>query len=57
MGLDFSVITQSLDYLWKGMQYTLQLTFVSAAGGLFFGTLLAMARLSQLGWLSKAAAA
>ena len=57
MGLDFSVITQSLDYLWKGMQYTLQLTLVSAAGGLFFGTLLAMARLSHLGWLSNAAAA
>ena len=57
MNLDFSVISQSLDYLWKGMQYTLQLTIVSAAGGLFFGTLLAMARLSSAGWLSNAAAA
>ena len=57
MNLDFSVISQSLDYLWKGMQYTLQLTATSAIGGLFFGTLLAMARLSSLGWLSNGAAA
>jgi glutamate/aspartate transport system permease protein len=56
MNLDFSVISASLDYLWKGMQYTLQLTIVSAAGGLFFGTLLAMARLSSMPWLSMLAA-
>lgn len=56
MNLDFSVIAQSLDYLWKGMQYTLQLTIVSAAGGLFFGTLLAMARLSGNRWVSGIAA-
>jgi glutamate/aspartate transport system permease protein len=55
MNLDFSVITASMDYLWKGMQYTLQLTLVSAAGGLFFGTLLAMARLSSMRWLSAIA--
>jgi glutamate/aspartate transport system permease protein len=55
MNLDFSVISASLDYLWKGMQYTLQLTLVSAAGGLFFGTLLAMARLSSVRWLSAIA--
>ena len=55
MNLDFTVVTDSLPYLWKGMQYTLQLTIVSAIGGLFFGTLLAMARLSSIKWLSMAA--
>ena len=30
MNLDFSVVTDSLPYLWKGMQYTLQLTATSA---------------------------
>jgi glutamate/aspartate transport system permease protein len=48
VNFDFSVIANSLDYLWKGMQYTLQLTVTAAAGGLFFGTLLAMARLSSV---------
>jgi glutamate/aspartate transport system permease protein len=47
MHLDFSVIEHSLPYLWYGMQYTLQLTAIAALGGLFFGTLLAMARLSS----------
>ena len=56
MNLDFSVITQSLPYLWKGMQYTLQLTATSAIGGLVFGTLLALARLSSIRWLSNTAA-
>src|SRR5688572_1798301 len=56
MNLDFSVIRDSLPYLWKGMQYTLQLTAISAIGGLFFGTLLAMARLSSTKWLSMTAA-
>ena len=30
MNLDFSVVANSLPYLWKGMQYTLQLTATSA---------------------------
>ena len=37
MNLDFSVVANSLPYLWKGFQYTLQLTVTSAIGGLFFG--------------------
>ena len=41
VNLDFGVITPSLPYLWKGFQYTVQLTAISAVGGLFFGTLLA----------------
>ena len=48
MHLDFSVITSSLPYLWKGFQYTVQLTAIAALGGLFFGTLLALARLSPI---------
>jgi glutamate/aspartate transport system permease protein len=38
------------------MQYTLQLTVTSAAGGLFFGTLLALARLSSIKTLANVAA-
>ena len=45
--LDFEVIGRSLPYLLKGLQYTVQLTAVAALGGTFFGTLLAMARLSS----------
>ncbi|MGA8055377.1 MAG: amino acid ABC transporter permease [Burkholderiales bacterium] len=56
MNLDFGVIAQSLPYLWKGMQYTLQLTITAGLGGLFFGTLLALARLSSIKWLSNLAA-
>src|SRR3954470_3824402 len=48
MTLDFDVITSSLPYLWKGFQYTVQLTVIAALGGLFFGTLLALARLSPV---------
>ncbi|MDH4113884.1 MAG: ABC transporter permease subunit, partial [Burkholderiaceae bacterium] len=57
MNLDFSVVANSLPYLWKGMQYTLQLTATSAVGGLFFGTLLALARLSSIRLLSNSASA
>ena len=52
MHLDFSIIANSLPYLWKGFQYTVQLTVIAALGGLFFGTLLALARLSPSKWLS-----
>jgi glutamate/aspartate transport system permease protein len=57
MGFDFSIITNSLPYLWKGFQYTIQLTAIAALGGLIFGTLLALARLSSISALSMAAAA
>jgi glutamate/aspartate transport system permease protein len=49
---DFGVIQRSLPYLWIGMQYTLGLTLTTMAGGIVFGTLLAMARLSKIGLLS-----
>jgi glutamate/aspartate transport system permease protein len=45
--LDFDVIVRTWPYLLKGLQYTLQLTATAALGGIAFGTLLAMARLSS----------
>ena len=56
MDFDWSVIGSSLPSLWKGMQYTLHLTAIAALGGLFFGTLLALARLSPIKPLSMFAA-
>ena len=50
---DFGVIERSLGYLFKeGMTFTLTLTALAAVGGIFFGTLLAMMRLSSYTWLS-----
>jgi glutamate/aspartate transport system permease protein len=54
--LDFSVIADAAPFLWKGFQYTLQLTAVAAVGGVIFGTLLALARLSSIKPLSMVAA-
>src|SRR5512140_463017 len=56
MHLDFSIISNALPYLWKGFQYTVQLTVIAALGGLFFGTFLALARLSPVKALSMVAA-
>jgi glutamate/aspartate transport system permease protein len=56
VNFDFAVISDALPYLWKGMRYTLELTAISAAGGLAFGTLLALARLSSIKVLSMFAA-
>src|ERR1700722_5848158 len=48
---DFDVIRRSLGYLFfDGMTFTLTLTGLAALGGLVFGTLIAMMRLSSL-WL------
>jgi glutamate/aspartate transport system permease protein len=52
-GFDFNVIERSLGYLFKeGMTFTLTLTGLAALGGVIFGTLLAMMRLSSHKWLS-----
>jgi glutamate/aspartate transport system permease protein len=56
MHLDFGVVANSLPYLWKGFQYTVQLTAIAGLGGLVFGTLLALARLSSTKWLALGAA-
>jgi glutamate/aspartate transport system permease protein len=56
MHLDFGVVSSALPFLWKGFLYTVQLTAIAALGGLFFGTLLAMARLASNKWLALPAA-
>jgi glutamate/aspartate transport system permease protein len=46
--LDFDVIRRSLPYLFlDGMSFTLMLTGLSALGGLVFGTMIALMRLSS----------
>lgn len=56
-GFDFDVIERSIGYLFRdGMAFTLKLTFLAAIGGLIFGTLLALCRLSSIKMLSAAAA-
>ena len=51
-GLDFNVIERSFGYLFReGMTFTLTLTGLAALGGIVFGTLLAMMRLSSHKWL------
>src|SRR5881396_1740528 len=55
-GFDFDVIQRSWGYLFReGMSFTLTLTALAMAGGIVFGTLLAMMRLSSLRPLSMAA--
>ncbi len=46
-GFDFKVIVNNLPILWSGLLLSLQLFGVALVGGVFFGTLLAMARLSS----------
>jgi len=54
---DFAVIIRSLPYLfYDGMTFTLMLTAFATAGGIVFGTLLAMMRLSGFAPLSLIAA-
>jgi len=54
---DFSVIVDSVPFLWTGLQFTLKLTLVAMSGGIVLGTLLALARLSSIRPLSLAASA
>jgi glutamate/aspartate transport system permease protein len=54
---DFEVIHRSLAYLFvDGMTFTLTLTGLSALGGLIFGTMIALMRLSGLPLLGRIAA-
>ncbi|MFO1309968.1 MAG: ABC transporter permease subunit [Burkholderiales bacterium] len=54
---DFNVIQRSVGYLFReGMTFTLTLTALAAVGGIVFGTLLAMMRLSKFRALSLVAA-
>jgi glutamate/aspartate transport system permease protein len=58
MGFDFDVIQRSLPYLFReGMTFTVTLTLIAMTGGIIFGTLLAMMRLSALKPLAMVAGA
>ncbi len=58
MNLDFSFVTWTLvqDFILKGLGFSLLLTVVATLGGVFFGTLLALMRLSGRKWLDTPAA-
>jgi len=45
-GIDYAVVERALPLLWQGMLFTFQLTGLAICGGVFFGTLLALMRLS-----------
>jgi len=56
-GSDFDVIQRSASYLFReGMTFTLTLTAMAMTGGIIFGTLLAMMRLSSYAFLNVPAA-
>ena len=53
---DFDTIWRTAPYLFKeGMTFTLTLTAMATVGGVVFGTLLAMMRLSAFKWLAMVA--
>ena len=53
---DFDVIRRSLPYMfYEGMTFTLMLTALSALGGLVFGTVIALRRLSGYKMLGRIA--
>ena len=55
-GYDFDVIRRSIGYLFReGMTFTVTLTLMAMTGGIIFGTLLAMMRLSGLKFLGMIA--
>jgi glutamate/aspartate transport system permease protein len=57
-GFDFNVISRSWGYLFReGMTFTLTLTVLAMTGGIVFGTILAMMRLSSIKPVSMLAGA
>jgi glutamate/aspartate transport system permease protein len=54
--LDWSVVWKYREALWDGMLTSLKLFAIALAGGIFFGTLLALARLARWKLLSVPAA-
>ena len=58
-GLDFSFLTLDVlqKFVWGGLVFSVQLTIVATLGGIFFGTLLALMRLSGRPWLALPATA
>jgi glutamate/aspartate transport system permease protein len=56
--IDWDVIIRSLPYLFfEGMRFTIMLTLMATTGGIVIGTLLALARLSDIPGLSHVAGA
>ena len=58
MNLDFSFLSWAFvsSFLLRGFYFSVMLTVVATAGGIFFGTLLALMRLSGKKWLDMPAA-
>ena len=58
MSFDFSFFSSQMlqDYLWRGLLFSLQLTVIATLGGIVFGTVLALMRLSGNRLLSLPAA-
>ena len=58
MNLDFSLLNWSLiqNFILKGLWFSITLTIVATLGGIFFGTILALMRLSGKKWLDMPAA-
>ncbi len=58
MNLDFSILNWTLiqDFILKGLYFSVMLTIVATLGGIFFGTILALMRLSGRQWLVVPAA-
>jgi glutamate/aspartate transport system permease protein len=57
-GFDWNVIARSWGYLFReGMTFTITLTLLAMTGGIVFGTILALMRLSKFKWLSMVAGA
>ncbi|MDA0996213.1 MAG: amino acid ABC transporter permease [Proteobacteria bacterium] len=48
---DFDAIIGSIPFLWKGLQISFYLTFLALVGGIVFGTLLALMRISNIKFL------
>ena len=57
MMVDLSAIAAAMPFLMKGLLFTVQITLVGVTGGVVFGSLLAVARLSQNRILSALAGA
>jgi glutamate/aspartate transport system permease protein len=57
MMVDLSAIASAVPFLLTGLWFTVQITLVGVAGGILFGSLLAIARLSQNRLLSTLATA
>ena len=58
MNLDFSIVNWNLiqGFILKGLWFSILLTVIATLGGIFFGTILALMRLSGKRWLDAPAA-